>query len=255
MNKTVKNIIIRLSMLLGVSVFVFLMVMAKINRDESRIKKINVEIDERNEIYFVNKEQVLTVLNNRFEVKDKVLSGRDLERIEKSLSVIPQANKASAYTDDKGNLNIKIVQRQPLFRVYNMQGQSYYVDETGIKFPPSDNFSAKVPIVTGKILERYDSIHQKINSVELKRTFNTVRNINKNKLWSAMIGQYNINEKSQIELIPRFGNATIIFGDDKNAVQKLKRLDVFYFDVLKKVGWDYYKVINIMYKNQVVCLK
>ena len=129
MNKTVKNIIIRLAMLLGVSAFIFLMVMAKLNRDESKIKTINVEVDEWNENFFVNKEQVLTVLNNRFDVKDKVLSGKDLERIEKSLAIIPQAKKASAYTDDKGNLNIKIVQRQPLFRVYNMQGQSFYVDE------------------------------------------------------------------------------------------------------------------------------
>lgn len=242
-------------MLIGVSAFIFLMVMAKINRDESRIKNINVEVDEWNENFFVNKEQVLTVLNNRFDVKNKVLSGKDLERIEKSLTIIPQAKKASAYTDDKGNLNIKIVQRQPLFRVYNMQGQSFYVDENKIKFPPSNNYAAKVPVITGKILERYDSINQKINSTELKRIFNTIQTINKNKLWSAMIGQYNINEKMQIELIPRFGNATIIFGDDKNIEQKLKRLDIFYFDVLKKVGWDYYKVINIMYKNQVVCLK
>lgn len=255
MNKTIKNIIIRISMLLGLGVFVCLMIMAKINRDESKIKNINVEVDEWNGNFFVSKEQVLSVINNRFDVKGKNLSGRDLERIEKSLSIIPQAKQASAYTDDKGNLNIKIEQRIPLFRVSNMQGQSFYVDENKIKFLPSDNYAAKVPVVTGKILERLDTANQKIKSLELKRVFNTIHVIQENKLWNAMIGQYNINDNMQIELIPRFGNATIIFGDDKNVEQKLKRLDVFYFDVLKKVGWDYYKVINIMYKNQVVCLK
>lgn len=70
-----------------------------------------------------------------------------------------------------------------------------------------------------------------------------------------MIGQYNVAEKAQVELIPRFGNGTVIFGDDRNMESKMKRLDIFYFDVLRKVGWDYYRVINIMYKNQVVCLK
>lgn len=42
-----------------------------------------------------------------------------------------------------------------------------------------------------------------------------------------MIGQYIINEKGQVELIPRFGNCTVLFGDDKNIEQKIKRLDVF----------------------------
>jgi cell division protein FtsQ len=138
--------------------------------------------------------------------------------------------------------------------VYNVQNLSFYVDENGIKFPTSDNYAAKVPVITGNILEACDS-SQKIQSAELKRIFNIIQTVNKNKLWRAMIGQYNINEKKQVEAIPRFGNCTVIFGDDKDIEQKLKRLDIFYFDVLKKIGWNYYKVINIMYKDQVVCLK
>jgi cell division protein FtsQ len=74
-------------------------------------------------------------------------------------------------------------------------------------------------------------------------------------VWQAMIGQYNINNVGQLELIPRLGNSTILLGDNSNLEKKIKQLDVFYFDVLRKVGWDYYKVINIMYKNQVVCIK
>jgi hypothetical protein len=40
MNKTAKNIIIRLSMFFGLALFVFLAVMAKINREQSRIQKV-----------------------------------------------------------------------------------------------------------------------------------------------------------------------------------------------------------------------
>ena len=254
MNKTVKNIILRIAMLLGISAFIVLVVFAKFNRDESKIKKINIDIDEWNGNAFVSKTQVLTLIQNNFDVLDKNLSGKQLERIEKSLTVIPQVQKSNAYTDDNGNLNIKIEQREPLFRVYNVLGQSFYVDANGNKFPTSENYAAKVPIITGTIIETCDST-KKIQSVELKRIFNIIQTINKNELWKAMIGQYNINEKKQVELIPRFGNSTIIFGDDKDVEQKLKRLDIFYFDVLKKIGWNYYKVINIMYKNQVVCLK
>ena len=254
MNKTVKNIILRLTMLIGLSAFIVLVVFAKINRDESKVKKIKIGIDEWNGNAFVTKPQVLFLIQQNFDVMDKKLSGKDLEKIEKSVTIIPQVKKSNAYTDNNGNLNIKIVQREPLFRVYNVQNLSFYVDENGVKFPTSNNYAAKVPVITGNIFEACDS-SQKIQSTELKKIFNIIQTVNKNKLWRAMIGQYNINEKKQVEAIPRFGNCTVIFGDDKDIEQKLKRLDIFYFDVLKKIGWNYYKVINIMYKDQVVCLK
>jgi cell division protein FtsQ len=254
MNKTVKNIILRLTMLIGLSAFIVLAVFAKINRDESTVKKIKIGIDEWNGNAFVTKPQVLSLIQQNFDVIDKKLSGKDLEKIEKSVTIIPQVKKSNAYTDNNGNLNIKIVQREPLFRVYNVQNLSFYVDENGVKFPTSNNYAAKVPVITGNIFETCDS-SQKIQSAELRKIFNIIQTVNKNKLWRAMIGQYNINEKKQVEAIPRFGNCTVIFGDDKDIEQKLKRLDIFYFDVLKKIGWNHYKVINIMYKDQVVCFK
>lgn len=255
MNKTVRNIIIRVSMLIGLGVFIFLLIVAKNTRNTTRIEKLNIEINDWNGNFFINKDQVKSVINNRFDIIGKTLSGEDLRKIENSLSILPQSSLASAYTDNNGNLNIKIEQRIPLFRVYNMQGQSYYVDENKIKFSTSGNYTARVPIVTGKIMEKLDTLQQPIKSAVLNKLYNTVQTVQENKLWNALIGQYNINEKLEIEMIPRMGTATIIIGDDKNIEQKLKQLEVFYFDVLQKVGWNYYKVINIMYKNQVVCLK
>ncbi len=255
MNKTIKNIILRISMLIGLSAFIFLVVTAKVNRDELKVKVINITIvGEFEGKSFVTKTQVLNQIQNKFDVIGKNLTGKELEKIEQYLLIIPQVKKSNAYTDANGNLNIKIEQREPLFRVYNFQNQTFYVDENGVKFPTSSTNSPKVPIITGNIFEVCDT-NQKVQSVELKSIFNIVQSVNKNEVWKAMIGQYNINEKKQVELIPRFGNSTILFGDDKNMEQKLKRLDIFYFDVLKKIGWNHYKVINIMYKDQVVCLK
>ncbi|HMV14101.1 MAG TPA: hypothetical protein PKY54_01370 [Chitinophagales bacterium] len=254
MNKTVRNIIIRISMLVGIVVFVCLMVMAKWNTQHRAVQKIKISIDDKVGNFFVNKAEVVQLINEKFTIKGKVLSGRDLEKIEKTVAIIPQVQYANAYTDDKGELNIKVIQRIPLFRVYNLQGQSFYVDKHGVKFATTSNYAYKVPVVTGNIVEACDSTRA-IQSDELKSVFRVANAIDKNELWKAMIGQYNIIENAHIEMTPRFGNGTIIFGNDANIEQKLKRLDIFYFDVLRKVGWNYYKVINIMYKNQVVCLK
>mgnify|MGYP000311227405 CR=1 FL=1 len=254
MNKTVKNIIIRVSMLIGVAAFIFLIIMAKTNRAQNTVKNIVVNIDEWNGNFFVTKSQVLALVNKNFDILGKTLSGKDLEKIEQSLSVIPQVQKANAFLDNKGALTIKVDQRIPLFRVYNALGESFYVDENGIKFPVTENYAAKVPVATGLIIEPCYK-NQKVQGKQLKSIFKLIQEFKKNQLWNSLIGQININEKLQIELIPRIANATIIFGDDQNIEQKLKRLDVFYFEVLQKVGWDRYKVINIMYKDQVVCLK
>jgi cell division protein FtsQ len=254
MNKTVKNIVLRISMLIGVTGFVLLLAMAKLNRDESKVRHIKISIDEWGGNYFVTKGQVLSLIENNYRVKNKTLSGKDLEHIERAVAVIPQVKTANAFTDDKGDLNIKIIQRVPLLRVYNIAGESFYVDEKGMKFPVSNYYAAKVPVVSGNILERCDST-VKIRSRELASAFSIAQSVNKNKVWHAMIGQYHVNEKGQVEMVPRFGNTTVLFGDEKNAADKLKRLDIFYFDVLKKIGWNYYRVINIMYKDQVICLK
>lgn len=135
MNKTVKNIIIRVSMLLGLTVFIVLIVLAKNNRVQNTVKNIEVNIDEWNGNFFVTKAQVLNVVNSKFNVIGKALSGKDLEEIEESLSVIPQVLKANAFLDNKGALTIKVDQRTPMFRAYNTFGESFYVDENGIKFP------------------------------------------------------------------------------------------------------------------------
>ena len=55
MNKTTKNIIIRFSMLIGLVLFIFLGVMAKINRESLRIREIKIDIDDKGNNFLVNK--------------------------------------------------------------------------------------------------------------------------------------------------------------------------------------------------------
>ncbi|HRG35237.1 MAG TPA: hypothetical protein PK355_03070, partial [Chitinophagales bacterium] len=59
MNKTVRNIIIRISMLVGIVVFVCLMVMAKWNTQHRAVQKIKISIDDKVGNFFVNKAEVV----------------------------------------------------------------------------------------------------------------------------------------------------------------------------------------------------
>jgi cell division protein FtsQ len=254
MNKTVRNIILRLTMLTGLTVFIVLAVLAKIKRESIAVSKVNITIDGQQENLFVTKEQIETIIDTKFQVQNSVLSGKELERIEKTLAKIPHVLHANAYTDNIGNLNIKIDQRKPVLRVYNLLGDSYYIDERGIKFPVTTHFTSKVPVVTGNITEACNT-NEKVRSDALTDVFKIAQTISRNTLWKELVAQYHVNDHNQTELIPRIGSSVILFGNYKDSEEKLKRMDIFYFEVLKKVGWDQYRVINIMYKDQVVCLK
>ena len=49
---------------------------------------------------------MLTIVQDKFTTDHQKFRATNL-KIEKSILVIPQVNKANAYTDDNGNLNIK----------------------------------------------------------------------------------------------------------------------------------------------------
>ena len=68
--------------------------------------------------------------------------------------------------------------------------------------------------------------------------------------------QINVTNEKELELYLAVGNHKIIFGDAIDIEEKFKKLKIFYTDGLNKTdGWNKYSVINVKYKNQVVCTK
>jgi cell division protein FtsQ len=80
-----------------------------------------------------------------------------------------------------------------------------------------------------------------------------VNHIRKDNFWAAQIDQIYIDGKDEVNLIPRLGNHTIHLGSFMNYEGKLRNLEAFYSDVLPEVGWSKYSVINLEYKDQIVC--
>ncbi len=62
-----------------------------------------------------------------------------------------------------------------------------------------------------------------------------------------------MDPQGDVELFPKVGNHVILMGRVSDLEDKFQRLYVFYRMGLNKVGWNKYNVINIKYKNQVVC--
>lgn len=63
-----------------------------------------------------------------------------------------------------------------------------------------------------------------------------------------------MNKSGDMELIPRIGSHTIIFGKAEDIDIKFRKLKAMY-RVFNKIGWNLYKSINLKFKDQVICTK
>ena len=59
----------------------------------------------------------------------------------------------------------------------------------------------------------------------------------------------------EVELTPRSGRFTILFGRLDDVEAKFDKLLRFYRSGLSVIGWDAYRTIDVRYRNQVVCKK
>lgn len=59
----------------------------------------------------------------------------------------------------------------------------------------------------------------------------------------------------EVELVPRSGSHTILFGRMEEIGLKFDKLMRFYRSGLQNIGWNEYRTIDIRYNDQVVCKK
>ncbi|MCD4679683.1 MAG: hypothetical protein K8S00_04780 [Bacteroidales bacterium] len=186
--------------------------------------------------------------------------------IEKMLMKNPYIINADVYSTVEGNIQINIVQRQPIVRVINKHNKGYYIDSEGTLMPLSQKSTTRVLVANGNINELYSSSirlsgdpeninEEKERSNNLQNIFYLASYINKDNFLKSMIDQIYITKNNEIELIPKVGNHLIIFGKTDDLEVKFNNLKALYNDGFKKTGWNKYKTINLKYKNQVVCSK
>ena len=199
-------------------------------------------------------------------LKGQQLGDIDFERIEREVKHHSYVFNAQAYMSLDGVVEIDVVQRQPILRVFNQKGESFYLDGSGNLMPLNPSFSARVLVATGSIREPFSNKTCYLaDSVKLKDSlqYNSVMNnlykiaafITKDKFLKAQIEQIYVEPRGEFELIPRIGNHTILMGGADNLEDKFERLFVFYRMGLSKTGWNRYNIINIKFKNQVICSK
>lgn len=205
------------------------------------------------------------------ERKDSILNAQlkniNVNDLEKALNSHPSIENADIAVDINGDVSINVTQRNPLVRVINMDGESYYIDDKSKLMPLSEKYTARVIVASGFILEPYAQRYElSVNDIAKNEKFSKIsvlddiytvaEHINKDSVLTSLIHQINVTNDRELELYPSIGNQKIVFGEVKNIEEKFNKLKLFYTEGLNKTdGWNKYSIINIKYKNQVVCTK
>jgi cell division protein FtsQ len=144
-------------------------------------------------------------------------------------------------------------------RVMPNNGGDYYVDNEGVVVRRRNLYSPRLHIIEGNInisqamLNGVSVLDTSIKNSILKDIYYLVNYINRDNFWSAQIDQIYVDSNDEIDLIPRVGNHTVHLGSAENFERKLNNLEKFYDKVLPEVGWNKYSVINLAFKDQIVC--
>ena len=98
-----------------------------------------------------------------------------------------------------------------------------------------------------------------LSEEDFLKLLNFVVLVEKDDFWRSEIVQIVVAKgpdgAPEIELVPRTGSHTVIFGSPDDAEEKLAKLLTFYRRGLRNIGWEEYRTINVKYKEQVVCTK
>jgi cell division protein FtsQ len=109
--------------------------------------------------------------------------------------------------------------------------------------------------ISQPMLDGISIIDTSIKNSVLKDIYHFVNYIRNNDFWTAQIDQIYVGSYNEIDLIPRVGNHQIHLGTFENYEGKLKNLAAFYERVLPEAGWNKYSVINLEFRDQIVCKK
>jgi cell division protein FtsQ len=239
--KNFNYINVRLLLILGLVVFLFSF---SSNRNEGRkLKKSEVIFIGENNL-FIKQEAVNKLLIENKEVVTSIEKEKlNLNNLEKSIDAQPMIEKSQVFVSIDGVIKASVKQRAPIVRFFN-NNISYYVDYYGIKMPLSDFYTARVPLVSGEINDKFTEEYSDLFRMIYDDDF-----LKKNIIGIQILPNGSVIMKN------RNFDFDIVFGLPINIEEKFKNYKAFYQKAFTDKSIYKYKNINLQFTSQVVCTK
>ena len=251
-----KKLFIRFGYLAGLLLLAVIVMAAMGRKDAHKAQGVDVTVTPLADgHYLIDSLDVLNVIEEAFgyELDDQPIQVIDIHRVEKVLERNPFVLDAEVYINAQDQVGIDVVQRKPVLRVMDNNGLNYYLDKRGNKLPVSAHAAARVPVATGE-LPPFTVDYLDREKHPIKDLYTLTMALHDDSFYHRLIEQIHV-ENGEYVLIPKVGRQKIYFGHLKNTDAKLRRLRIFYEEVLPYRGWRKYKAFDLRYADQVVGVK
>ena len=232
---------VRLVLMLGLVIFLYSF---SSKRNESRkLKGADIEFTDNENFITLEKVNKLLIQNygNVMGIEKVKL---DLGSVEKTLDKNPMIQNAEVFATVDGKLKAVITQRKPIARVYDGDS-SYYIDYEGRQMPLSENYTARVPLVSGDI-----------NRVGKKQLHELLRYIYDDDFLKKNIIGIEVNPSGGVVMKNRNYDCEIFLGSVVSIDRKFNNYKAFFQDAIQQDTLiEQYKTINLKFTQQVVCTK
>ncbi|WP_313306242.1 cell division protein FtsQ [Epilithonimonas hominis] len=227
-----------LKILVTVVLFGFLLSFSLKRFNNAKMENVSINMNQtKTPVYFVDEKDIKDLVK-QFNPTKKIGDVK-IPELEKKINEIPFVDSANVYMNLNGNLNVDIKQRIPIFRL-NKNGKDFYVDEKGVEFPISRNFSYPCMLVMGDVdASEYQELGQLVEKID-KDDFSKKYFIGIKK------------EKNNYNLLTSDGNYKVEIGDLENIDFKVKGFKTFVEKYLVYQNPNKYKKISVKYNNQIV---
>ena len=236
-----------------ISIFI-LMSISSGHQSRHHLHSLIVRIDTSNHEHFLADSDIVKQLHDGgFYGLENFESGRlNLRNLEHLILSNPYVHSAEVFLDMNDNLHVDVKQVRPIIRIINTSGVSYYLDEYAVAVPPSNNFTARVPVATGWIAEDLTNSGTADAGIP-KQIFQLAKIIDADSLLKPLIEQVAVSASGNFELVTKIGDHVVQLGDSSGMKEKLEKLIAFYSNPVAQRSLNRYSVINLEYRDEVYC--
>jgi cell division protein FtsQ len=236
---------------LGIATGMFLLLSAGIReRNKERLRSYTIEIKAGPDGAFLTEREVEELLQRSSAgVRGELLASFNLRDVENKIKSHVWIRDAQLYFDNQDVLHVSVKEKIPLARLFTLSGSSCYLDELGAVMPLSADKTKKVPVFTGLP----DSVlSARPDTVMLKQILTMSQLLVQDSFWSSQVAQIDYTPAQEWELIPTVGDHIVQLGTLSDIQAKLRRLFIFYQQVLSKTGLSRYRMIDVRFNGQVL---
>ncbi|MCZ8332064.1 MAG: cell division protein FtsQ [Flavobacterium sp.] len=230
-------------LVLMIMLVLFLFSFASMRNENRKITKIDVKIIDEDTPFLLPTMVNKLLIEKNEHSKTITKEGLDLKRLEKSVNNHDLIQKSELFVSVDGVLKAVVKQKTPVGRVVQETG-SFYIDYEGNRMSLSENYSARVPLVSGKI-----------DAVENEKLSEVLKMIYEDDFLKKNIIGVQVVSSGNLIMQNRNYDYTIDFGKIINIDRKFKNYKAFFQKAVLDSTLNNYKKINLKFTQQVVCIK